>query len=173
MNILAFNHTGMKKITIYLALFLISFTSCKKDKDEVVAYDIAEQKVSKTQGEKINQKTDQEYVSILFSDLFDEPITNNDLTTIANVTASFGDKTVINEMLVQNFLNEPGVKIPTNDAMRADPDKFIRDMYRKFLTREPNEFESYYIKDLIVKNEDITPEVLYYSIVTCNEYLFY
>lgn len=163
----------MKKLTIYLFLLLLGLSACKKDREDVVAYDIAEQKVSKTQGEKTNQKTDQEYVSILFSDLFDKPITNNDLTTIANVTASFGDKTVINEMLVQNFLNDGGIIIPTNDEMRANPEKFITDMYRKFLTRNPNEFEVYYLKDLIVKNVDVTPEVLYYSIVTCDEYLFY
>ncbi len=118
-------------------------------------------------------KTDQEYISIMFSDLYNVNIPNNTLNAISNVSESFGDKRVINELLLANALKDPGIQLPSKSFMRTYPDSFVTQTYRKFYTRDPNEFERYYFVNMIQKDTLITPELLYYTFGTSVEYRFY
>ena len=83
---------------------------------------------------------------------------------------SFGDSKAIEDLIIRNFLNRPDALIPNGIEMRADVNKFVIDTYRKFFTRDPNEFEQWFLRTEIEKNQDITPEVVYYGIMTSNEY---
>ena len=47
------------------------------------------------------------------------------------------------------------------------------ELYQKFLNRYPNEFELWHMKNVIEENEDITPELVYFAIMTSNEYRYY
>jgi hypothetical protein len=170
MNISAFKR--MNKIAIGLLCCYMAFSSCKKQEGEDI-YRIDQQDVKKNYGDKNKLKNDLEYVSILYSDIFSKSITNSELNSISNVTLSAGDKQAVNELLLQNFLNDSGVDIPTDSEMRTDIDKFIADTYLKFYGRSPNEFEAFYLKNLIEKDEDISPELIYYSFGTSDEYRYY
>ena len=55
----------------------------------------------------------------------------------------------------------------------ATDQKATRDAYLRFFNRQPNEFEAWKVKDMIDKNTDITPQMIYYSMMTSEEYRFY
>ncbi|HHG86300.1 MAG TPA: hypothetical protein ENJ82_16235 [Bacteroidetes bacterium] len=86
---------------------------------------------------------------------------------------SFGDKRLMIDMIILNFLNETGVQIPTDVTMRGDIERFVSQAYRKFFVREPSAFEKWYVSDLIRKDVDVTPELVYYGFMTSNEYRHY
>jgi hypothetical protein len=70
-------------------------------------------------------------------------------------------------------LNDQSAQLPSNTVMRANVELFITETYNRFYNRNPNEFELWYMKDLIDSNSDITPELVYYSMMTSNEYRYY
>lgn len=160
------------KQIIFFVLLVGLANSCKKKEGEDV-YVIDPIQVKKNDGNKDKLLEDIEYISILYSDVFAKTITNNEVNIISNVTLSTGDKRAAYELLLQNFLNKSGTSIPSNTEMRADVPKFIIDTYLKFYGRSPNEFEAYYFKDIIEKNSDITPELIYFGLGTSDEYRFY
>ena len=162
-----------KLYKILTLVLIIGFAnSCKKKAGEDV-YVIEPIKVKKNDGNKDKLLGDIEYISILYSDVFAKTITNNEVNIISNVTLSTGDKRAAFELLLQNFLNKSGTAIPTNSEMRQDVNAFVEETYIKFYSRIPNEFETYYFKDLIENNNDITPELIYFSFGTSDEYRFY
>ena len=95
-----------------------------------------------------------------------------ELDDINTAYLSFGDNKLIEDLIIRNFLTKPN-KIPTKSEMNADVEKFVSNTYKKLLNREPNEFEKWYLVDLIKKDATITPELFYYSILTSDEYRKY
>jgi hypothetical protein len=71
------------------------------------------------------------------------------------------------------LINKSGVQIPADAAMRADIPVFVEQTYLRLFNRKPNEFEAWKMKDLIEKNADISPKMIYYSMMTSNEYRYY
>ena len=162
---------SIKRIIFFL--IVIGFAnSCKKKEGEDV-YVIDPIKVKKNDGNKYKLLEDIEYISILYSDVFAKTITNNEVNVISNVTLSTGDKRAAYELLLQNFLNKSGTSIPSNAVMRSDITGFVEHTYLKFYGRIPNEFEAFYFKDIIEKNSDISPELIYFGFGTSDEYRFY
>lgn len=149
---------------------LIALASCKKEKE---VYVIPDQEVTTQASAKSTLKTDQEYISILYADLFAVPITNTKLNELGNLSESFGDKQVTSNLFLANFLNSSSVKLPTKTEMQGDPGKFVEDTYLKFYTRRPNEFEKFYFVNLIQSDTSVTPELVYYAFGTSVEYRFY
>lgn len=145
--------------------------SCKKE--EIYVYEVNDVTVSQTGAYKPNAKSDNEIISIAYTDLFGATISQADLDDLALAYKSFGDKRMIIDMIILNFLNDPTAQIPTDAEMRSNPDQFIEDTFKKFLVRQPNEFEKWFVKDKIEKNGAITPDLVYYAFMTCNEYRFY
>jgi hypothetical protein len=86
---------------------------------------------------------------------------------------SLGDKNTIQDMIVRSLLNRSGAQIATDAAMRADVNAFIINEYLRFYNRKPNELELWNMKNFIEKNTDITPKMVYYSMMTANEYKYY
>ncbi len=158
------------KILIFV-LICIGIASCKKDVKYV--YDVNNSTVSQPGANKPNVKSTLEFISIAYSDLFGTSIGAGDLTDLSLCYLAFGDKKFTEDLIIRNFLNKPGVTIPTQAAMAADVPAFVQATYRKFYNRDPNEFEKWQVVNNINSNAAITPELVYYSFMTSDEYRYY
>jgi hypothetical protein len=162
-----------KHITLLLAavLALGAFSGCQKEKN--IIYDVNDVNVNRPEGNKDYVKSLAEFISIAYTDLFGQNISQAQLQKLAVPYSGFGDLKLIEDMIIKNFLNSPSVVVPSDTDMRANVDQFIADTYQKFFNRNPNEFELWHMKNLIDENADITPELVYYAIMTSNEYRYY
>jgi hypothetical protein len=162
----------MRKILFaFLFLSLLGQMSCNKEKRAV--YQVQEQELYQSASEKKNLKTTTQFISIAYNDLFGTNITNSELTKLDVAYQSLGDKHVLEDMIVKSLVNRPGVQIVTNAAMRADIAAFVEGVYLRFYNRKPNEFEAWKMKDFIEKSTTLTPNMIYYSMMTSEEYRFY
>ena len=114
--------------------------------------------------------------TVIQDHVYDNVIYDVGKTVVYDLSVMFlanGDKNMITEMLVSNYMNTTGVKLPTNTAMRADLDKFIDATFIRFYLRNPTAYEKYYLKNMIRNDANITPELVYSSFVLSVEYWFY
>jgi len=161
----------MKK-TIGIALLLVSILSaCNKEKRFI--YQVQEQELYQNASEKRTLKTTTQFISIAYNDLFGTNITNQELNQFDVSLQSFGDKSILQDMIVKSLLERTSSQIPTDANMRGDIPSFVEHAYLRFYNRKPNEFEAWKVKDLIEKNTDITPKMVYYSLMTGDEYQYY
>jgi hypothetical protein len=163
----------MKNTRLSFMLFAIVLLlySCKKETRYV--YTVQQQELYETSAEKRNEKTTLQFITIAYSDLFNSNITNNELNKLDIAYQAFGDRKVLGDLIVKNLLERSGALLPTNNAMRADIPEFVNGAYLRFFNRKPTEFEAWKMKDLIEKNVDITAKMVYYSLMTSEEYRYY
>ena len=162
----------MKQIIKYSLPFLLAIVllnACKKD----YVYEVDDVVVNTPAAAKTNNKTTTEFVSIAYSDIFGTTIPQAYLQQLSLAYLSFGDKKLIEDIIIKNMLNAPGILIPTNAQMLADIDGFITNTYKKFYNRIPTEYELWGIRDLIQNDTQITPELIYYAFLTSDEYRYY
>ena len=114
-----------------------------------------------------------QYVAILYANLFQEALSANKLVEINRLFDAIGDDQVAKEILISNFMNDPGVVLPTDAYMRANPETFIYETYVRFLIRRPTEAEQTHFINLINTNTDITVELIYFSFAISDEYEYY
>ena len=77
-------------------------------------------------------------------------------------------------MVIKNFLNEPTNLIPVIDTTSVTTIKdFVTDAYKKLYNRNPDEYELWFVADMITKDNNLTAELVYYSLMTSNEYRYY
>jgi len=157
-------------ILLLCVIALSLFASCKKEDD---SYLINSEIVLPVNTYKTKLKSDQQFVAILHANLFQKALSANKLYDIAQCIESIGDKEVAREVIISNFMNKPGVIMPTDSAMRADIGSFIIDTYERFLVRDPSQAEITYFKNFILADPNVTPELVYFSFALSNEYLFY
>ena len=163
----------MKTIRFFsvAAVLMLLISSCNKE--QRVIYQVQEQELYQSSAEKRNQKSTTQFISIAYNDLFGSSITSGELTKLDIAYQALGDKGVLEDMIVKSLINKPSVQIVTNTVMRADVPAFVESAYLRFFNRKPNEFEAWKVKDLIEKNADITPKMVYYSLMTSEEYRYY
>ncbi len=159
-------------------VMLIGVVSCKKTivQDKVydnVIYDLGDKAVYSNSAEKTRQKTPTQFISILYADLKQTGISNNELNDLSVVNSAFGDKGLLNQVLISHYMNNTGVVLPTNAAMRADLDKFIDETFIRFYQRKPSSYEKYFFKNKIANDAAITPELVYSAFALSDEYWFY
>lgn len=159
----------MKKVILFLSLVL--FFSCKKEKQ--YQYEVDPVNVSDGSGDKPNQKSTIEFISIAYTDLFNTTIPQSKLINLSVAYNSFGDLKVIEDRIIRNLLNTPGVNIPSSVSVNGDTTQFIVNCYRKFYNRDPNELEKFFWKKSIATNTSVTPMIVYYTMMTSDEYRFY
>ena len=166
------------KMKIYNSLFylflagMLAFASaCKKETTYV--YGVNDVSVKQDGANKPSVKTTTEFISIAYADIFGATISANELTNLSMLYSAFGDKKLMENLIIKNFLNSPGIIIPSKTQMNGNLDVFLKDTYVKFLNRNPNEFELYGTKTLIQADTSITPELIYYGMLTSNEYRHY
>ena len=152
-------------------IFACTLWSCEKD--VLVDYDVNRVDLEDKSLIKDRTKTNKQFISILYTSLHQKAISSNKLIRTERVIESFGDKTLINEVIVSNYMNEGEVLLPTNEEMRADLDSFITDTYKLFFVRIPTEIEKAFFINYLEANPNVTPELVYTAFASCDEFYFY
>jgi hypothetical protein len=163
----------MAKAFRYLFLFLLSagvLVSCKKTE---YVYQIENENLYPDNAGKVKVKSDEQFVSILYANLFQEALGANELVRVVRCIRANGDKDLIHEVLVSNFMNRADVQLPEAEFMRANPDSFVVETYKRFLVRYPTEAEKTWFRNYINTHPTVTPEIVYASFAISNEYQFY
>lgn len=156
-------------LPILSAILILSFTSCEKD----VEYEVNEETILPPNANKTKLKSDQQYIAILYANLFQTALSSDNLFEASECIQSIGDKTLAHEVLISNYMNKSDVILPTNEEMRADLDAFITETYNRFLVRNPTEAERQYFKNYINTHPNVRPELVYFSFALSNEYQYY
>jgi hypothetical protein len=160
----------MKKI-IFVFLISIVFNSCKKETEYI--YEVNDVQVSQEDIGKGIPKSTIEFLSIAYSDIFGNTISQNQLNRLSLLYLAFGDKKLLEDLLIKNMINRPESLLPSNQTMRADVDLFIVNAYQKLYNRSPNELEVFTLKKNINENAQMTAVIVYYAMMTSDEYRYY
>ena len=160
----------MKKI-IFVFLISIVFNSCKKETEYI--YEVNDVQVSQEDIGKGIPKSTIEFLSIAYSDIFGNTISQNQLNRLSLLYLAFGDKKLLEDLLIKNMINRPESLVPSNQTMRADVDLFIVNAYQKLYNRSPNELEVFTLKKNINENAQMTAVMVYYAMMTSDEYRYY
>ena len=160
----------MKNIVLIFSVLILF--SCKKEKN--VIYQLNDVTIEQNSANKDHLKSTTEFISIAYSDIFGTVISTNKLADLTTIYKAFGDKKLIEQMVIKNFLNEPTIQIPQIDrSSMSTINNFVTDAYKKLYNRNPDEYELWFVADLITKDDDLTAELVYYSLMTSNEYRYY
>ncbi|MBC8265571.1 MAG: hypothetical protein H8E84_01260 [Flavobacteriales bacterium] len=160
----------MKKLIFLLSVILLF--SCKKEKK--VTYHINDVNIEQNAANKDHLKSTTEFISIAYSDIFGTVISSAKLGELTETYKSFGDKILIEEMVIKNFLNELSIQIPSIDrTSESTINTFVNDTYKKLFNRTPDEYELWFVTDMIQKDNDLNSELIYFSLMTANEYRYY
>jgi hypothetical protein len=146
-------------------------SGCKKDQD--LLYELNPVALYNGSAEKDKLKTNEQYVSILFTNLFQTGISSEAVFELNQCLMSIGDQELGREVLISNFFNQVGVQMPTVEEMNVDVETFIEETYKRFFVRIPSEAEKTWVKNFIQSNPYMTPELVYFSFALSNEYLYY
>lgn len=146
-------------------------TACRKE--EVGLYELNEIPLAGSSANKDKQKTNQQFVSILYTNLFQTALSGSDVFELDQLFQSLGDKEIAREVLISNFFNDPNVQLPTVQEMNADIDAFVENTYKRFFVRLPNEAEKTWVKNFIQSHAYMTPELVYFSFAISTEHQFY
>lgn len=160
------------------AIFLLGLTiliglgyGCKKHTDYL--YELNEVESKLPNAEKRSLKSDEQYVSILYANLFQRALSADRVVEIKKLIDSIGDKETVHEVIISSFMNDPDVIIPTRAEAMTDLDGFIEETYQRFFVRHPTEAEKAWFRNYITSNENVTPELVYIAFAISNEYLYY
>lgn len=160
----------MKKIIFLLSV--LTLVSCKKEKKAV--YGLNDVDISQNSANKDYLKSTTEFISIAYSDIFGTVISINKLADLTKIYKAFGDKKLIEQMVIKNFLNEPSIQIPQIDRSSASTiNTFTQNIYIRLYNRTPDEYELWFISNMIENDTDLTSELIYFSLMTANEYRYY
>lgn len=168
------------KVILPFALATLIFGSCKKEITQEVVYDniiyhVDTVPVYSSSLEKDRLKSPLQYISSVFSNLYFSSVPSNVLDNLAIYRLSIGDKSLVNEMIINAMLQDPIVlaNIPDDSEMRDDLDAFIETTYLRFFLRNPTEYEKYSLKEMIESDPDLDPVEIYRAFLLSNEYQFY
>lgn len=123
-----------------LLLLMALLAGCQKE--VVKQYQINEVNLYTSASEKKNLKTDEQFISILYTDVFGQAISNSDMQTLNRAYTSMGDKSLVIDILIKSMLSNTAAIITTDTEMRAGAETFVADTYKRFLVRKPSAQES-------------------------------
>ena len=166
------------KIIWLLSVSFIFLNACKQDIEEKqvldnIIYEVDTQRVYSSSAEKSKQKSQTQYISIMYSDLYNKNISGSDLSELSELSLAMGDKTMTNELSLSNFLKGSGVDIPSNSEMRADVGKFVEMTYLRLFQRNPTPYEKIYLVDVIENDPSIQVVDVYTAFILSDEYYYY
>jgi hypothetical protein len=162
----------MNRVITYFitaAAIAILFGACKKE----YIYEVNDVDVTQNSANKNSVKSTTEFVSIAYTDIYGSTIPQNYLDQLSLAYLAFGDKKLIEDIIIKNMLNAPGVQLPTQAQMQADIDGFVTTAYKKFYNRLPSEYELWQMREYIADDAQVTPELVYYAFLTSDEYRYY
>lgn len=155
-----------------LAIFIaLSFSSCKKETTFV--YGVEDVDVRRGGSNKQNIKNEIEFISIAYNDIFGSSPNQSILNRLSVIYLAFGDKKLLEDLIIRNMLNNPTAQIPSDSQMRENVEQFVRDVYLRFYNRSPDEFELWKLKDFINSDPNLTVQQVYYAMMTADEYRYY
>lgn len=158
----------LNRILLGLATLLI-VSAC----EQAVVYQVNPETVSPPNADKSKRKTEEQYISILYANLFQKALSANELLDITDVIFSIGDKDLAHEVVISNLMNKPDVLLPPDSVMRADIPGFVADTYERFLVRDPTQAELTWFTNFIESNPDLSTEMVFFAFALSNEYLYY
>ena len=160
----------MRKLIFIFSVLLLF--SCKKEKQ--ITYQLNDVTIENNTANKDHLKSTIEFISIAYSDIFGTVISTNKLAELSQIYKAFGDKKLIEQMVIKNFLNEPSIQIAQIDrSSMSTINSFVQNAYTKLYNRTPDEYELWFVADMITKDNDLTSELIYFSLMTANEYRYY
>lgn len=162
--------TSLIKISAVL-LFMLSLAGCQKE--EVKVFEVEQITLYNSASEKKNLKSDAQFLSILYTDLFGISITAQEMSILARSYNSFGDKSLVIDMLIRTMLVSGTAEVPSNTAMRADIEGFVAQAFKRFYVRNATAQEVWFFNNLIKNEPDLLPTDVYYALLTANEYRYY
>ena len=159
----------MKKLLILLLCFPLLFSSCRKDD----VYELNEINATSYNANKNKLKSSNQFISILYANLFQEALSANELVEISRCIQSIGDKEVAHEIILSNFMNKEGVIIPSNSIMRDDLNLFIEESYKRFFVRDITEAEREFFLSFFESHPNVSAEMVYMAFSLSNGYQYY
>ena len=144
-------------------------SSCKKED----VYELNEVQASSYNANKDKLKSSNQFISILYANLFQEALSANELFEISKCIQSIGDKEVAHEIVFSNFMNKNGVIIPSDSIMREDLDLFIEETYKRFFVRDISEAERKFFISFFESHPYVSAEMVYMAFAMSNEYQYY
>lgn len=159
------------RIFSFFLLATILLTACQPR--DSYFYEVNPLELPSDKANKTKQKSLDQYISVLYANLFQQALSPDELTEIRKLMESIGDQELAREVVISNLMNRPGVVLPDDAVMREDVDAFLVDTYKRFFVREPTEAEKAFMKSCIQSNPDITAELVYFSFAMSEEYQFY
>ncbi len=162
--------TFSKKI-ISLALLVFTLAACQRE--VVKQYEVEEITLYSSASEKQNLKSHDQFISILYTDVYGQSISNGEMQALKTAYTSLGDKSLVIEIMIKSLLADSRAKIPSRAEMLADPEAFVEDSYKRFLVRKPSPQESWYLLSEINNNETLSPLDIYFAMLTSEEYRYY
>ncbi len=158
---------GLKWSLFFSILF---FSSCE---ERSYIYDVNDVLVTANDANKDKEKTTEQYIAILYSNIFQKALSPNQLVDASEIVRSIGDKKIAYEVIIAKFLNHPDAVLPSNSTMRNNIEQFVIDTYERFFVRTPTEAEKLFFINFIETRNNITPEHVYTAFATSNEYAHY
>ena len=165
---------------LFLLAAVLSFSACKKETyltTETVVdnyiYGVEGEVVYQSNAEKTKEKSTEQYISILYANLFQSTVPQTTLFELAEIRQANGDKQLADELIMNSYVNSGSVIIPSDSEMRADIDAFIDATYLRFFLRMPTPYEKYELRKAIEDDEGMTPELIYQGFALSNEYKYY
>jgi len=152
-------------------LSALLWAGCSADPD--VTYGLQPLTIESDLANKDRVKTVDQWISILYSDLFGTALGTAELYEIKQAFQSVGDQEIAREMLISNFMQQPNVLLPDALEMTQETDAFIEATYTRFLVRLPTEAEKTWMRQYITTNPNLNPELVYTAFALSDEYLHY
>lgn len=159
----------MRYLFVFFAIALL--LSCKKEYNYI--YDVGSETVYESNADKDKEKSSTQFISILYSSLFQTSITQAQVSKLSELRLAIGDKQVADNLTINAYVHNSSVQIPTDAAMRADIPKFVEDTYLRFYLRKPTPYEARFMKESIEADAGLSPDLIYTAFAESNEYKFY
>ncbi|GIV34477.1 MAG: hypothetical protein KatS3mg031_2012 [Chitinophagales bacterium] len=118
-------------------------------------------------------KTDAQFISIAYTDLFGRAIPPMELEQIKNIFLSQGDVTLNYDGYISYLLERADSLLPPDSLMRADIESFTERLYLALLNRRPGQYEIFNMATVIRNNPDIKVRDVYFALMTSEEYKRY
>ena len=158
----------MKKI-LFILVSVLLLSSCVKDD----VYELNEVQANSYNANKNKLKSSNQFISILHANLFQKALSANELVEISRCIESIGDKEIVHEIVLSNFMNKEGVIIPSDSLMRDDLNVFIEESYKRFFVRDITEAEREFFLSFFESHPNVSAEMVYMAFSLSNEYQYY
>ena len=129
----------MNKIFKNLALGLtivVALNACKK-KEDTASFQVNTEQVVPPSAAKVKEKNEEQYISILYANLFQKALSVSILREVTDLILSIGDRHIAHEVVVGNFMNRPDLALETREEMMLDLGGFIDNTYKRYFVRFP------------------------------------